>query len=269
MKRSSSSASPARLADADRRHRPAPRLAVRASRRGRILPAGDRRFGHRDRAGADARMVRAARRAVEPRRGALRDHLPRRSRSSPSPRSSFRRSTGSRCSRSGSTECTETLAPVLDLYSNLEKFIDRTVSQIVGRRRPRQRTVRIETPNSLLGLITASAPHAAIQLFFALLVIYFFLAGWTGDAQAHDHQPRQLRGRDDDRAGDPAGGRRDLDLYRHDHRHQRRLGRADRADPVAARHGFAVDVGRHRRGAQLHPLSRPDRSRRCCLRSAG
>ena len=32
----------------------------------------------------------------------------------------------------------------------------------------------------MLGLITASAPHAAIQLFFALLVIYFFLAGWTG-----------------------------------------------------------------------------------------
>jgi predicted PurR-regulated permease PerM len=32
----------------------------------------------------------------------------------------------------------------------------------------------------MLGIITASAPHAAIQLFFALLVIYFFLAGWTG-----------------------------------------------------------------------------------------
>jgi predicted PurR-regulated permease PerM len=42
------------------------------------------------------------------------------------------------------------------------------------------REVRLETPNSLLGIITASAPHAAIQLFFALLVVYFFLAGWTG-----------------------------------------------------------------------------------------
>ena len=39
--------------------------------------------------------------------------------------------------------------------------------------------MRLETPNSMLGLITASAPHAAIQLFFALLVIFFFLAGWT------------------------------------------------------------------------------------------
>ena len=32
---------------------------------------------------------------------------------------------------------------------------------------------------------------------------------------------------------------------------------------------IAADVGRHRRGAQLHPLSRPDRRRRCCCRSAG
>ena len=32
----------------------------------------------------------------------------------------------------------------------------------------------------MLDLITTSAPHAAIQLFFALLVIYFFLSHWTG-----------------------------------------------------------------------------------------
>ena len=74
---------------------------------------------------------------------------------------------------------TEALAPLLDLYSNLERFIDRTVSQIASSSDD-GRTVRVETPNSMLGLITASAPHAMIQLFFALLVIYFFLAGWTG-----------------------------------------------------------------------------------------
>ena len=31
----------------------------------------------------------------------------------------------------------------------------------------------------MLGLLTSSAPHLLIQLFFALLVIYFFLSGWT------------------------------------------------------------------------------------------
>ena len=74
---------------------------------------------------------------------------------------------------------TEALAPILDLYSNLEKFIDKTVSRISIEANS-VRTVRVETPNSMLGIITASAPHAAVQLFFALLVIYFFLAGWTG-----------------------------------------------------------------------------------------
>ena len=74
---------------------------------------------------------------------------------------------------------TEALAPLLDLYSNLEKFIDKTAARI-SIEADNARTVRVETPNSMLGIITASAPHAAIQLFFALLVIYFFLAGWTG-----------------------------------------------------------------------------------------
>jgi predicted PurR-regulated permease PerM len=72
----------------------------------------------------------------------------------------------------------DALEPMLNLYQSLEKFIDKTFAQIATS--PSSgRTVRIETPNSMLGLITASAPHAAIQLFFALLVIFFFLAGWT------------------------------------------------------------------------------------------
>jgi len=75
---------------------------------------------------------------------------------------------------------TSALAPLLDLYSNLEKWIDRTAANIALGAADSGRTVRVETPNSMLELITSSAPHAALQLFFALLVIYFFLAGWTG-----------------------------------------------------------------------------------------
>ncbi|MFC7536968.1 AI-2E family transporter [Sphingomonas sp. GCM10030256] len=74
----------------------------------------------------------------------------------------------------------EALEPVLSLYQSLEKFIDRTISQIPVGSEGGGRTVRIETPNSMLGLLAQSAPHALIQLFFALLVIFFFLAGWTG-----------------------------------------------------------------------------------------
>jgi predicted PurR-regulated permease PerM len=69
------------------------------------------------------------------------------------------------------------LEPVLALYKSFDQFIERILSQVVTA--PEGRTVRIETPNSLSDLLTTSAPHLLIQLFFALLVIFFFLAGWT------------------------------------------------------------------------------------------
>ena len=72
----------------------------------------------------------------------------------------------------------ETLDPLLDLYKAFDRFLDRILAQIVIAPEA-TRTVRIETPNSLSGLLTTSAPHILIQLFFALLVIFFFLAGWT------------------------------------------------------------------------------------------
>jgi predicted PurR-regulated permease PerM len=71
------------------------------------------------------------------------------------------------------------LEPVLDLYKAFEKFVERILSQVTVAGPDAGRTVRIETPNSLSGLLATSAPHLLIQLFFALLVIYFFLAGWT------------------------------------------------------------------------------------------
>jgi predicted PurR-regulated permease PerM len=79
------------------------------------------------------------------------------------------------------TKVRSALEPVFDLYKNLDRFIDRTVSQIevAGAQSSQTRAVRIETPNSMLGLLTSSAPHLIIQLFFSLLVIFFFLAGWT------------------------------------------------------------------------------------------
>ena len=71
-----------------------------------------------------------------------------------------------------------TLEPVFDLYKNLDRFIARTASQIAVTRE-QTRAVRIEAPNSMSSLLISSAPHLLIQLFFALLVIFFFLAGWT------------------------------------------------------------------------------------------
>jgi len=70
------------------------------------------------------------------------------------------------------------LSPILDVYKDLERFIDDVVRQF-GTSARAPRTVAVETPNSLLDIVATSAPFAAIQMFFAVLVIFFFLAGWT------------------------------------------------------------------------------------------
>jgi predicted PurR-regulated permease PerM len=71
------------------------------------------------------------------------------------------------------------LEPVFDIYKNLDRFIDRVTNQIQLTHAAHSRTVTIEQPNSVMGLLATSAPHLLIQLFFSLLVIFFFLAGWT------------------------------------------------------------------------------------------
>jgi predicted PurR-regulated permease PerM len=74
----------------------------------------------------------------------------------------------------------DTLDPILDVYASLDKFINDVVVEFgSGASHNAARTVTVETPNSMLDLIATSAPHALIQMFFALLVIFFFLSGWT------------------------------------------------------------------------------------------
>lgn len=71
------------------------------------------------------------------------------------------------------------LEPLLDIYVNFERFIDGLLSEFGQTAGEAARTVRVEMPNSSLDLIATSAPSAALHAFFALLVIFFFLAGWT------------------------------------------------------------------------------------------
>jgi len=73
----------------------------------------------------------------------------------------------------------DTLAPILEAYSNLQRFVDDIVTEFGAGTEAGQRTVAVETPNSLVDIIATSAPYAAVQMFFAVLVIFFFLAGWT------------------------------------------------------------------------------------------
>lgn len=72
----------------------------------------------------------------------------------------------------------ETLAPAMKVYSQLQRFIDDLVRQF-GTAHHQVRTVAVEQPNSLLDIVATSAPLAAVQMFFAILVVFFFLSGWT------------------------------------------------------------------------------------------
>lgn len=75
----------------------------------------------------------------------------------------------------------ETLAPVLEAYASIQRFVDQIMGMLSQRasmpHAPTQ--VTVTTPNSLVDLVAISAPGAIIQMLFGLLLIYFFLSTWT------------------------------------------------------------------------------------------
>lgn len=71
------------------------------------------------------------------------------------------------------------LAPLIDFYSQLQRFVDETVQMLATGPVAAAQTAAVDAPRSLLQFAATSAPSAIIQMVFALLVIYFFLAGWT------------------------------------------------------------------------------------------
>jgi len=71
-----------------------------------------------------------------------------------------------------------TVRPLVNVYASLNKSVGE-LANTIALSKAHAHTVSIETPNSLLSLLTTSAPFAIVQIFFAMLVIYFFLAGWT------------------------------------------------------------------------------------------
>lgn len=71
------------------------------------------------------------------------------------------------------------LAPLIDFYSTFQAFVDRTLMSVASGSQATAQAVAATAPTSVVDYFITSAPTAAIQLFFAVLVIFFFLAGWT------------------------------------------------------------------------------------------
>ena len=71
------------------------------------------------------------------------------------------------------------LAPLLDLYSNLERYANRTLRQIADAPVRPSPSAAVAPPSSIVELAATSAPAVIIQVFYAILVAFFFLSGWS------------------------------------------------------------------------------------------
>ena len=71
------------------------------------------------------------------------------------------------------------IAPLIDFYKAFQNFVDRTLQSVAVGTEATAQAMAAQAPTSVVDYFISSAPAAAIQLFFALLVVFFFLSSWT------------------------------------------------------------------------------------------
>lgn len=73
----------------------------------------------------------------------------------------------------------ENIAPLIDFYKAFQNFVDRTLQSVASGTEATAQAMADKAPASVVDYFISAAPAAAIQLFFALLVVFFFLSSWT------------------------------------------------------------------------------------------
>jgi predicted PurR-regulated permease PerM len=71
------------------------------------------------------------------------------------------------------------LKPLIEIYANIDQFVNNTLMNFAAAPMKQPAVMAATPPRSLLDLFATSAPSAILEMFFAILVIYFFLSGWT------------------------------------------------------------------------------------------
>jgi predicted PurR-regulated permease PerM len=71
------------------------------------------------------------------------------------------------------------IAPLIDFYEALQSFVDRTLQSVASGTEATAQAMAAQAPSSVIDYFISAAPAAAIQLFFAVLVVFFFLSSWT------------------------------------------------------------------------------------------
>lgn len=72
------------------------------------------------------------------------------------------------------------IAPLIDLYQSFQKYLNRTVQHLAATgpiKAPA--TTAVTPPSSILELAASFAPSVIVQVFFGVLIVFFFLSGWT------------------------------------------------------------------------------------------
>lgn len=72
-----------------------------------------------------------------------------------------------------------TLAPIIHLYTQAQGFIDGLLRMVTQTQGLGSEVVDFGKAGSLLQILTTSAPSVVINIVFGLLVMFFFLSGWT------------------------------------------------------------------------------------------
>lgn len=73
----------------------------------------------------------------------------------------------------------DNLAPLLDLYSSLERYVNKALRQVATTPIRQPQTAAVSPPSSILELAATSAPGLIVQFLFGVLVVFFVLSGWT------------------------------------------------------------------------------------------
>ncbi|WOE73902.1 AI-2E family transporter [Alterisphingorhabdus coralli] len=74
---------------------------------------------------------------------------------------------------------TSNLQPLIDFYADAQRYLDETLQMMRTEAVAEVQKVTTDSPTSLIDVFISAAPAVGIQMVFAILVIFFFLAGWT------------------------------------------------------------------------------------------
>jgi predicted PurR-regulated permease PerM len=71
------------------------------------------------------------------------------------------------------------ISPLVDAFNALEKLGNQLATAVGQQAATARERMPVQQPTSIIALVATSAPAVLIEIFLAILLVYFFLAGWT------------------------------------------------------------------------------------------